>query len=129
MVKNYLPTNRVNTLRLRVNIPAKRIHIESSIQFVPSSQLVICTGFPLSVKMNLIQTEKYLFSFIINVNTGDTVEVSVPAGDFYLETESSMPVTLISGGVGITPMMSMYETIAKDIPNRPVTFLTFSTHS
>jgi len=54
---------------------------------------------------------------------GETVEVSVPAGVFYLDTESKTPVTLISGGVGITPMMSMYETIANKTPERAVSFL------
>ncbi|WP_342514221.1 NO-inducible flavohemoprotein [Sporosarcina sp. FSL K6-1522] len=57
------------------------------------------------------------------LNVGDTLEVSAPAGDFHLDTESNNPVTLISGGVGITPMMSMYETIAKTTKDRPVAFL------
>ena len=56
-------------------------------------------------------------------NVGDTVEVSVPAGVFHLDIESKNPVTLISGGVGITPMMSMYESIAKTTPERPAAFL------
>lgn len=57
------------------------------------------------------------------VNVGDTIEVSAPAGDFYLDTDSTTPVTLISGGVGITPMMAMYQTIASVSPERPVAFL------
>ncbi len=58
----------------------------------------------------------------MTLNVGDTIEVSAPAGDFHLNTESDAPVTLISGGVGITPMMSMYETIAKTTPERQVAF-------
>lgn len=58
-----------------------------------------------------------------NLNIGDKIEVSAPAGDFYLDTESASPVTFISGGVGITPMMAMYETIANSTPERPVAFL------
>ncbi|MCM3744954.1 NO-inducible flavohemoprotein [Sporosarcina luteola] len=58
-----------------------------------------------------------------DMNIGDTIEVSAPAGDFYLDTESKTPVTLISGGVGITPMMAMYETIASVTPERQVAFL------
>lgn len=54
---------------------------------------------------------------------GDIVEVSAPAGDFYLATDAETPVTLISGGVGITPMKSMYTTIASLTPEREVTFL------
>lgn len=57
------------------------------------------------------------------LNIGDTIEISVPAGDFYLDTDSKTPVTLISGGVGITPMMAMVQTIAQKSPERPVAFL------
>ncbi|MCG3086778.1 NO-inducible flavohemoprotein [Sporosarcina cyprini] len=57
------------------------------------------------------------------MNVGDKIEVSAPAGDFHLDTESSSPVTLISGGVGLTPMMAMYDYIAKNTPERQVAFL------
>lgn len=57
------------------------------------------------------------------IQIGDTIEVTAPAGDFYLDVESTRPVTLISGGVGVTPTMSMLETISKTTPTRPVAFL------
>ncbi|WP_391117965.1 NO-inducible flavohemoprotein [Psychrobacillus sp. L3] len=58
-----------------------------------------------------------------NVNVGDTVELTAPAGEFVLDPEKTTPATFLSGGVGITPMMSMFETIAKNQPNRPVSFI------
>lgn len=57
------------------------------------------------------------------IQIGDSIEVTAPAGDFFLDVESTRPVTLISGGVGVTPMMSMLETISKTTPTRPVAFL------
>ncbi|PZR23776.1 MAG: NO-inducible flavohemoprotein [Flavobacterium psychrophilum] len=40
---------------------------------------------------------------------GDTVMLSAPAGIFSLK-ESGTPIVLISGGIGVTPMLSMLET-------------------
>lgn len=57
------------------------------------------------------------------VEVGDTIEVSAPAGEFVLDTEKTTPVAFISGGVGITPMMSMFETVATLTPDRPTVFL------
>ncbi|RHZ56155.1 uncharacterized protein CDV56_106463 [Aspergillus thermomutatus] len=43
---------------------------------------------------------------------GDLVEVSHPCGDFFLSsTEASHPVVLLSAGVGVTPLMSILNTI------------------
>ena len=41
---------------------------------------------------------------------GDLLEVSAPAGLFYADPEAKNPLVLVSGGVGLTPMMSMVET-------------------
>ncbi|MFH4135077.1 nitric oxide dioxygenase, partial [Acinetobacter baumannii] len=46
-----------------------------------------------------------------HVKEGDVLSVSAPAGDFVLNMDSTLPVVLISGGVGITPMMSMLNTL------------------
>jgi len=40
---------------------------------------------------------------------GDIIEVAAPAGSFTLDTNRKVPVVLISGGVGQTPLMSMAE--------------------
>jgi ferredoxin-NADP reductase len=41
------------------------------------------------------------------VKEGDILDVKAPAGHFHLELEKDQPVVLISGGVGITPMIAM----------------------
>ncbi|AYG62461.1 NO-inducible flavohemoprotein [Rhizobium jaguaris] len=45
------------------------------------------------------------------VTVGDVLEVAPPAGDFFLKEDTSRPVVLLSGGVGLTPMVSMLEDI------------------
>lgn len=49
---------------------------------------------------------------------GDVISVSAPAGLFHLEKDSENPLVLISGGVGLTPMLSMLETNASSIQNK-----------
>lgn len=41
-----------------------------------------------------------------NIQIGDTVEISDPLGKFILK-DSNKPLVLLSGGIGVTPMMSM----------------------
>ena len=54
---------------------------------------------------------------------GSELDVSMPFGDFTLDVDSDVPVVLISGGVGITPMMSMLGTITEHAKTRPVVFV------
>jgi len=58
-----------------------------------------------------------------DVKEGDLLKVSAPAGDFILDTEKNTPVVLLSGGVGLTPMMSMLKTLVEIQPSREVTFV------
>lgn len=56
--------------------------------------------------------------------TPDTVlKVAPPAGDFVLDRAGDAPVVLVSGGVGLAPMVSMLETVAATTPGRPLWFV------
>ncbi len=44
---------------------------------------------------------------------GDIVQCAAPAGDFILQAEAAKPITLISAGVGQTPMLAMLATLAQ----------------
>jgi uncharacterized protein len=49
--------------------------------------------------------------FCDTVKEGDILDAKAPAGNFYLDLEKPRPVVLISGGVGVTPMVSMANAI------------------
>ncbi len=54
------------------------------------------------------------------VNPGDIIYAQEPEGEFVL-TDTNRPVALISAGIGITPMVSMLHTLAKQ--DRQVHFI------
>lgn len=47
-----------------------------------------------------------------HLNVGDTVELAPPTGDFFFKSEKNTPIALISAGVGLTPMLSMLESVS-----------------
>lgn len=51
------------------------------------------------------------------VAVGSVLKVAPPAGDFFLTDDQTHPVILLSGGVGLTPMVSMVEAIAAGRPH------------
>jgi nitric oxide dioxygenase len=57
------------------------------------------------------------------VEEGEVLQISAPAGDFFLDTEKNTPVVLLSGGVGLTPMVSMLNTVAELQPEKEVSFI------
>ncbi len=60
-----------------------------------------------------------------HIEAGDAIEVGPPCGDFTLQTpdEPTRPLVLISGGVGITPLLSMAHTATETQPARPIWFI------
>ncbi len=56
------------------------------------------------------------------VNEGDVLSVSAPMGDFVLKEDRNTPVILLSGGIGITPMLSMLAHLASQRSERQIYF-------
>lgn len=54
---------------------------------------------------------------------GTVLNVLPPSGSFILPDDRSRPLVLLSGGVGVTPMISMLEAIAARPPGAPVLFV------
>lgn len=44
-----------------------------------------------------------------HVNVGDEVKLAAPYGTFFIDVTATTPLVLISGGVGLTPMISMLK--------------------
>jgi len=58
-------------------------------------------------------------------NEGDILSVSHPAGEFFLdpEVDQESPVVLLSAGVGLTPMISILNTLLEKGSTRPISFV------
>lgn len=57
------------------------------------------------------------------IEEGSTLNISAPAGTFVLDQSSTSPVVLLSGGVGLTPMVSMLETLLQADTDRQIVFV------
>ncbi|MEK6481519.1 NO-inducible flavohemoprotein [Catalinimonas sp. 4WD22] len=58
-----------------------------------------------------------------HLQEGSVVPVHIPTGNFFLNKELSLPVVLISGGVGQTPLMSMLNTLVAEDSKRAVWYI------
>ncbi|SCB49836.1 NO-inducible flavohemoprotein [Rhizobium multihospitium] len=58
-----------------------------------------------------------------SVMEGDVLDIAPPAGDFFLKEDTTRPIVLLSGGVGLTPMISMLETMTARDGNASVYYV------
>jgi nitric oxide dioxygenase len=58
-----------------------------------------------------------------HASAGTLLKVAPPAGEFFLDEMDDSPVVLVSGGVGLTPMMSMLETIVGSGSKRRTSYI------
>lgn len=54
------------------------------------------------------------------VQVGDVLKVKAPSGHFHIDRDAAVPVVLVGGGIGITPMMSMLRWCLDEQPGRTV---------
>ena len=50
--------------------------------------------------------------FHTQLKEGDILDVKAPSGKFFLDVDKKSPVVFLAGGIGLTPMLSMIETLA-----------------
>ncbi|WP_078381595.1 NO-inducible flavohemoprotein [Sutcliffiella halmapala] len=110
-------------ITIRLSIPGEQylLNRQYSLSDTPNGEY-----YRISVKKEVIDNlpEGKVSNYLHNhLNIGDELELTAPAGDFTLQMKVAEPVYLISGGVGITPMLSMLKTIAITQPNRSTTFI------
>jgi ferredoxin-NADP reductase len=57
-----------------------------------------------------------------HIRVGDAIEATMPSGSFYLDMEQYHAVAMIAGGIGVTPMISMLNAIARTKVSRNIYF-------
>lgn len=63
------------------------------------------------------------------LRVGSVIQANAPRGDFVIDDSAKRPIALISGGIGVTPMIAMLEhLVARDDP-REIVFLQAVRHS
>jgi len=55
-----------------------------------------------------------------HIHEGDLIDVQAPSGEFFLEPEHETPVALLAGGVGVTPILSMCNSLIDQKSGREI---------
>jgi ferredoxin-NADP reductase/sterol desaturase/sphingolipid hydroxylase (fatty acid hydroxylase superfamily) len=106
-------------LTIKVNTKGETLYRTFSISSIPN----IDNFLTLTIKK--IKRGKVTNYLAENTKVGDTLEVTAPSGQFYLNAEpaNQKHYAMIAGGSGITPIYSMIGTILKFEPKSKITLL------
>ncbi|WP_067619253.1 NO-inducible flavohemoprotein [Alicyclobacillus acidiphilus] len=63
-----------------------------------------------------------------HVNEGDVLLASAPSGVFVMRRPIDKPIVFLSGGVGMTPLVSMVKTLLQEQPDHAVTYIHAAIH-
>ncbi|RYE26074.1 MAG: NO-inducible flavohemoprotein [Sphingobacteriaceae bacterium] len=120
-VADFLPGQYIT---VRLYVPELKV-------FQPRQYSISCAPngdyYRISVKKEHGNSERpagYISNLLHNqIKEGDIIEVAPPAGDFTLDIHAKTPLVFISGGVGITPFMSMLESVIALGNDRLITWI------
>lgn len=99
---------------LILEIDGQKVRRNYSLSDAPGKQ-----GLRISVKR---EAEGLVSGYLHNrARVGDEVTLTAPSGDFVLPTELRRPLVFVTGGVGITPAISMLNSCVDS--GHPITFI------
>jgi hypothetical protein len=113
-------------LTFRINIPgqSKPVIRCYSLSDGPKSEYFRCTIKRVGAPPGKPDGKPGLVSshFHEQILEGDIVDVKAPSGQFFLDPAEDMPVVLIGGGIGLTPVLSMLNALVDAHSQRNIWF-------
>jgi ferredoxin-NADP reductase len=130
-IPSFLPGQHL-TIKMPVPGQAKPVVRCYSLSCAPQSDhyrisvKAITTPLPSTGDAEVQQVHRGVASHFINTAlcAGDRIEVKAPSGNFVLDHSSELPVILLAGGIGVTPMVSILQHLAS-IPSSRLTLLLY----
>jgi ferredoxin-NADP reductase len=120
----HLPGQHI-AVRLTVPGQSRPIIRCYSLSDAPSSERFRITVRALGPPRDLPNAPPGLASNYLSqhLTLGDRIDIKAPSGSFYLDLNDRRPVVCLAGGIGITPIMSMLNTMIQHKIKREVLLL------
>jgi nitric oxide dioxygenase len=110
---------------ISVKLPVPRLGLQQIRQY-SLSDAPNGRSYRISVKREdgAVPEQKGYVSTLLHeeVQVGDRIQLAPPYGNFFIDVNATTPVVLISGGVGLTPMISMLNRVLQS-PGRAIVFV------